>query len=1052
MNWLCRTRPPRPASLRAAALAMMLCCAVLVGCRSAASRAADADADPNAAAAAEPPAKTLPVVRSDVSPPSTLPADDVGLLTGESLRRARTPLAELMAKLELPDNLVGEPPARTDANATAPTGAVKRYVAARDAYQRREFGEAIALLNQVVEADPDAAQAYELLGRVYIDAGDTQRGLQAMREALRRDAGLPVALFVTGRMAFETDNWGAAAALLARARRTEAAKDPGLDYAAGYFLGQSLLRLGYEGAAVTLLDDFLRGPERFARSTRMYRQVASLQGQRGLTALRAGDACLRLGRLADALDFYRRADEQARIDGDALLGRRLYADLLAGQPEQAQQRLRDELAARQATETTVRLVGYVADHGGGRRAFAQDLRRIYRERGAPERLAEVVLAALGDEPQAVRFAVEHLEAQPSHVAVYERLVDAWLESQPQRLVELTIRLIGLHDDHARRYAQELLAAGDPDGMRSHVRAAADPARSPAAAYLLGAIAMEQNDPRAAQAHFARAQDLNPDMLSAQVAGIEVDLAMGRHVEAARKLESLASADQPRLRLLRALAEFGRGEQGDALAIMQSLVGDHPRDTEYLHTLARMYLSREQPDPGAAEAVLLRLLGIDPTDERAYAMLFGVYDHHRPNPQKYRQLLGRARQHIPNSRVTQLQEARLHAASGRADQAERALRQLLERDPGDEDALRLLVALLGRDEQWERAHDLLVELMDRRADNPAVLNLYSDVCRRLGRISDYYARAEAYLADRDPTPQTLLMLGELRHRQEDYAGALAALDQAVAAAPHRARVHDQRAQNLVHLGRHQQAIDELRRALEAGVDHPGELTFVLARTQALAGRIDAALATVDRLLESQGARVTAADAYYELAVAIYGEPNADAASEQILQRVLKIDPDHAPSLNNLAYAWVEAGRNLAEAERMLRKAVASERNNAAYLDSLGWALYKQGEFDEAVQWLGRARRAPGGEDPVIVDHLGDALWRQGETRRATRSWRDALHGIRAAGDRVNRDHLRIEPLIEQKLSDVEAGDPPEVAPIGEAVGEAADDDEPATPLAPLPAMQ
>ena len=100
------------------------------------------------------------------------------------------------------------------------------------------------------------------------------------------------------------------------------------------------------------------------------------------------------------------------------------------------------------------------------------------------------------------------------------------------------------------------------------------------------------------------------------------------------------------------------------------------------------------------------------------------------------------------------------------------------------------------------------------------------------------------------------------------------------------------------------------------------------------------------------------------------------------------------------------------------------------------LYKKADFEKAAKWLERAIRVGGDADPVIADHLGDACWRAGRQDDAVGHWRDA---VKYATERLESEDAlggledgRVLEGAEEKLSRVEAGQPPQVAPLGESV--------------------
>ena len=111
------------------------------------------------------------------------------------------------------------------------------------------------------------------------------------------------------RYELEQNNFDGAIVILAQAlpiHRPDT--DPALPVVMDYYLGEALMREGFDGAAAAQLADYLDAQNAFSRTTRYYRELAVLYEQRAAIWLVVGDADLRLGRLSDALTAYRRAD------------------------------------------------------------------------------------------------------------------------------------------------------------------------------------------------------------------------------------------------------------------------------------------------------------------------------------------------------------------------------------------------------------------------------------------------------------------------------------------------------------------------------------------------------------------------------------------------------------------------------------------------------------------------------------------------------------------------------------------------------------------------
>jgi tetratricopeptide (TPR) repeat protein len=66
------------------------------------------------------------------------------------------------------------------------------------------------------------------------------------------------------------------------------------------------------------------------------------------------------------------------------------------------------------------------------------------------------------------------------------------------------------------------------------------------------------------------------------------------------------------------------------------------------------------------------------------------------------------------------------------------------------------------------------------------------------------------------------------------------------------------------------------------------------------------------------------------------------------RAVRLDPENADAMNNLAYAYAELGTNLDQAVQLCQRAIVLRPlHRAYYLDSLGGVLLKQGKMGEAL---------------------------------------------------------------------------------------------------------
>ena len=109
-------------------------------------------------------------------------------------------------------------------------------------------------------------------------------------------------------------------------------------------------------------------------------------------------------------------------------------------------------------------------------------------------------------------------------------------------------------------------------------------------------------------------------------------------------------------------------------------------------------------------------------------------------------------------------------------------------------------------------------------------------------------------------------------------------------------------------------------------------------------------------------------------------------ERNLEKMLQADPDNAQVLNALGYTLADRTSRYDEAYRYIKRALELEPDDAAIQDSMGWVLYRLGRNKEAIEYL---RKALENEwDAEIAAHLVEVLWVSGERDEARRLWEEA----------------------------------------------------------------
>lgn len=110
-------------------------------------------------------------------------------------------------------------------------------------------------------------------------------------------------------------------------------------------------------------------------------------------------------------------------------------------------------------------------------------------------------------------------------------------------------------------------------------------------------------------------------------------------------------------------------------------------------------------------------------------------------------------------------------------------------------------------------------------------------------------------------------------------------------------------------------------------------------------------------------------------------------EQVLRRVIAMQPGYHHAYNALGYSFAERNIRLPEARALISKALELAPKDAHILDSLGWVEFRLGKLDDALRLLEQAFQAM--PDAEIAAHWGEVLWAMGEREKAQTIWSKGL---------------------------------------------------------------
>lgn len=453
----------------------------------------------------------------------------------------------------------------------------------------------------------------------------------------------------------------------------------------------------------------------------------------------------------------------------------------------------------------------------------------------------------------------------------------------------------------------------------------------------------------------------------------------------------------------------------------------PRSADARQVLIAMLLRKGDKDSAFAEMELMLDNLSEVSDERLETLikLLRSSENHATALKIIDKILAKR----PEDVDIQLIQARLLIGTRQWEASERALLDILERDPERDEALELYLQVL---HQQDKSAEALAWLRQRVEQDPEATSWRLHYARQLLAAEQNEAALSEYERLLEQTPddteilytlgllyfqaerldeaktrlQALLKLAdaeEQRNAARYFLGQIAGEQQQwnEAEAYYRKITHGShylgaRARLALSLIEQQQFDSGLEILRDTRFQSPTE-RFKFLRLEA------DLLIEQARYIEAQKVLEDGLESYPDNADLLYAlslvaeKMQRDDLMEQYLREILKTQPHNADALNALGYTLADRSERYQEAYDLISKALEQKPNAHYILDSMGWVLYKLGRREEALDYLQRALQAE--DDPEIAAHVGEVLWQLQRGDEAREVWEKALE--RFPGDAVLR---------------------------------------------------
>jgi len=666
---------------------------------------------------------------------------------------------EVLAKLPGPSSI---PAANTPgADEASRLEATKLYARGRLCLLDAKPAEAIADLEAAARLDPAFAQAWRELARAQVMLGRRAGAIASLRNAASLGIDDPEVYAILARQSLQSGDHDEAAALLALAlgsARLES--DPSLTAVVHADLGEAFFHLGYLNASAELTQSALSVEPQLLAKPRPREEAAELYRRRAELWQRTGDTWCRLARYERALLAYTQADAFASLDPGTTIPREIYANLRLGRSAAAATSLIDQIRASKglAEDRQIPLLTLLSRSTQVGDLLGESLNRLSDELGeAPpsirSRLARVMFAATS--PKRGRsLLIEYLRENPGDGDAAGALLASFAAGEAGPRLDAALTLARESPAQAPMLADILLACGH--GVDATLARLDRDQDTTGAKLLLARLRQRLGHHETAGSLLAGIDVSGITDPGALATHVELCVATGRWDLARRGLERFASVPGADVGLWRANALRTMQRFGEAFDSLTGALSSENVSVEWLLRAADLAARVSRPEE--SRAYLQRAVAIDPYDERAYQALIEL---HSPGGALHddNAAIGVARalrQAVESSRVIRGLSAQELVSRSLWSQAEPILLSLLDRELESPAVLDLLVtawerAAASRDEMATRGEALLRERLAARPDSSMLASSLARVLAARGQAGEALTLVDERLA-RHPIPE------------------------------------------------------------------------------------------------------------------------------------------------------------------------------------------------------------------------------------------------------------------------------------------------------------
>ena len=637
-------------------------------------------------------------------------------------------------------------------------------------------------------------------------------------------------------------------------------------------------------------------------------------------------------------------------------------------------------------------------------AFAR-LGQIWLEEGAPLRAAAFLKKAEELAPKDLdnRLRLTRVYVVIGQFAAARKEVLAVLEQSPtngEALVLLTEmarapELISAAEQVVEKFpnketASYQLAKGNlalrkgdlPAAKEAISRALALAPKSPEAHQAKGILCLFQKDSKGAAEELKTAAELAPLRSDIRMTYAEYQRQTGAGEAAVVSLKSLTAKAPdylPAWNLLGRMA-FSEKKYDQALSDLENVLSRDPENIDARLLQSDVWLARRETQKAMTELDKLdkAFPGLPPAK---YRLAEAYLQDNKPT--QAATALDQALAANPNYTEAILLRAQLNIGTGHAPAAVSALEKLLKKNPSLKPAQFLLADAYRATGRLDDATNIFREQIKVTPNGPDPYFFLGLVQLQQNKMEDARKSFEKVL---NLSPDNLLAVEQLVNldlKAKDFAVATQRVQEQLKKHPDRAASFILEGRVRVAQAQWKEAEVVLKKALQLDPNSGPAYDMLVASYLATNRLPDAAReieAALSKSPQNQSALMTLAS--------IREKQKDHVKAREAYEKLLALNPNFVPALNNLSYLYAEPLNQPDKAYELAQKAHTLDPGNAAVADTLGWAAYKRGDYPQALTLL-QESAGKLGANPEVQYHLGMAHYMMAQTDAARAAFQKAI---------------------------------------------------------------